>query len=325
MNEQIIKYFQGELNTTERLRFLRQVEADGELKKQFIEYKNMYALLHLSDQADNKEENRQGYILFNKIIRTKKMRKIMLYASSYAAAITLLVLSTYWLTTSHYNTQQPAADIENILYVPAGQRVQLTLQDGTEVWLNSQTKLTYPALFTGKERRVTVEGEAFFDVAKNPDKPFIVSSQGVEMKVLGTKFNVYSYPGKESIQTSLLEGGLKVYFPHTESKGVILKPEEQVTIKGNQMKVGSLPHADYFLWKDGIYSFINEPLIDILKKLELYYDVKIIVKDQSIYNWEYTGKFRQRDGIDEILRMIQRIHKFKISKDEESNIFTLSR
>ena len=91
------------------------------------------------------------------------------------------------------------------------------------------------------------------------------------------------------------------------------------------MKISTFPHADYFLWRDGIYSFINEPLIDILKKLELYYDVKIIVKDQSIYNWEYTGKFRQRDGIDEILRMIQRIHKFKISKDEESNIFTLSR
>ena len=157
-----------------------------------------------------------------------------------------------------------------------------------------------------------MEGEAFFDVAKNPERPFIVSSQGVEMKVLGTKFNVHSYPGKETIQTSLLEGGLKVYFPHAESKGVILKPDEQVTIKGNQMKIGSLPHADYFLWRDGIYSFINEPLIDI-------------VKDQSIYNWEYTGKFRQRDGIDQILHMIQKIHKFKISKDEEKNIFTLSR
>ena len=325
MNEQIIKYFQGELNTTERLQFLRQVETNSELKKQFIEYKNMHALLTHSDQSDNKEENRQGYILFNKIIRTKKIRKIILHTASYAAAITLLVLSTYWFTTSHYDIQQSVADIENTLYVPAGQRVKLTLQDGTEVWLNSQTKLTYPALFSGKERRVTVEGEAFFDVAKNPEKPFIVSSQGVEMKVLGTKFNVHSYPGKETIQTSLLEGGLKVYFPHAESKGVILKPDEQVTIKGNQMKIGSLPHADYFLWRDGIYSFINEPLIDILKKLELYYDVKIIVKDQSIYNWEYTGKFRQRDGIDQILHMIQKIHKFKISKDEEKNIFTLSR
>lgn len=325
MDEQIIKYFQGELNATERLQFLRQVEADDELKRQFIEYKNMHALLHFSDQVNDKEENRQGYILFNKIIRTKKIRRIISHATGYAAAAALLILSTYWVASSHSDIQQPVASIENTLYVPAGQRVRLTLQDGTEVWLNSQTKLTYPALFSGKERRVTVEGEAFFDVAKNPEKPFIVSSQGVEMKVLGTKFNVYSYPGKETIQTSLLEGGLKVYFPDAESKGVTLKPEEQVTIKGNQMKIGSLPHADYFLWRDGIYSFINEPLIDILKKLELYYDVKIIVKDQSIYSWEYTGKFRQRDGIDEILHMIQRIHKFKISRDDENNIFTLSR
>lgn len=325
MNEQITKYFQGELNTAERLQFLRQVEANDELKKQFIEYKNMQALLALSNQMDNKEENVQRYILFNKIIRTKKIRKIILHATSYAAVITLLVLSTYWLTISHYNSQQSLANIENTLYVPAGQRVRLTLQDGTEVWLNSQTKLSYPTFFSGDERRVTVEGEAFFDVAKNPEKPFIVSSRGVEMKVLGTKFNVYSYPGKESIQTSLLEGGLKVYFPNAESSGITLKPNEQVTINGTQMKVGTLSHADYFLWRDGIFSFINEPLINILKKLELYYDVKIIVEDPSIYSWEYTGKFRQRDGIDQILYMIQRIHKFKISKDEENNIFTLSR
>ena len=324
MNEQIIKYFQGELDTTERLQLLRLVETDGELKKQFIEYKNMNALLTLSDRSDNKEENKQGYILFNKIIRTKKIRKTMLHAASYAAAIALLVLSTYWLTASHYEAQQPVANIENTLYVPAGQRVRLTLQDGTEVWLNSQTKLTYPALFSGKERRVTVEGEAFFDVAKNPEKPFIVSSQGVEMKVLGTKFNVDSYPGEKDIQTSLLEGSLHVYFPHSGKKGVSLKPDEKVTIKENQMQISSIPHPDYFLWRDGIYSFENELLIDILKKLELYYDVKIEVKDPSIFKWEYTGKFRQRDGIDEILRMIQKIHKFKIQKDEESNIITLN-
>ena len=83
MNEQIIKYFQGELNTTERLQFLRQVETNSELKKQFIEYKNMHALLTLSDQSDNKEVNRQGYILFNKIIRTKKILPVMQRPSHY--------------------------------------------------------------------------------------------------------------------------------------------------------------------------------------------------------------------------------------------------
>lgn len=103
-----------------------------------------------------------------------------------------------------------------------------------------------------------------------------------------------------------------------------MKPDEQVTIKNGTIQTGSIPHPDYFLWRDGIYSFENELLIDILRKLQLYYDVKIIVKDPSIFKWEYTGKFRQRDGIDEILRMLQRIHKFKIQKDEDSNTITLS-
>lgn len=322
MNEQILKYFRGELDAAERIQLLREMETDAELKKQFSEYKNMQALLALSDQTDNMEANKQGYVRFNRLIRTKAVRKFLLHAAGYAAVISLLILSIYGMTSHHL--EQSVAKVENTLYVPAGQRVKLTLQDGTEVWLNSQTKLTYPALFTGDERRVEVEGEAFFEVAKNPEKPFIVSSQGVEMKVLGTKFNVYSYPG-EAIQTSLLEGGLKVYYTHSEHKSLILKPQEQVTIKDNQMKVGVLPHADYFLWKEGVYSFKNEPLIKILNRLELYYDVRIIVEDSSIFSWEYTGKFRQRDGIDEILRMIQKIHKFNIVKDEEKNSITLSR
>ena len=192
MNEQIIKYFQGELRTTEKLQFLREVETNSELKEQFIEYKNMRALLALSDQVDNKNANKRGYIQFNKLITTRKIRKIILHTASYAAVVTLLILSTYWFTSNHLESQQSVIKVENTLYVPAGQRVRLTLQDGTEVWLNSQTKLTYPALFSDNERRVTVEGEAFFDVAKNPQKPFIVSTQGLEMKVLGTKFNVCS-------------------------------------------------------------------------------------------------------------------------------------
>lgn len=323
MDEQIQKYFQGELDPTARLHLLRQMDVDYELKKQFVDCKNMYALLSLTNQADNTEANLRGYRQFNKIIRIKKIRRYAWSITGYAAAIALLVLSTYGLTAGYL--KQTVAEVENTLYVPAGQRVRLTLQDGTEVWLNAKSKLIYPGMFTDKERRVEVEGEAFFDVAKNPEKPFIVSSQGVEMKVLGTKFNVYSYPEEEAIQTSLLEGSLKVYYPNQENKAVLLKPQEKVTVRHNQMEVGSLPHSDYFLWKEGVYSFKNEPLIHILKRLELYYDVRIIVKDQSISKWEYTGKFRQRDGIDEILRMIQKIHKFRITKDEEKNSITLSR
>lgn len=322
MEEQIKKYFEETLNTTEKLEFLKQVNSDPELKKRFIEYKNTYALLALSDNVDNKKENKRAYKRFVRTIQKQKIYRIILRTTGYAAAILLLVAFTYMFTINHvYSTMATT----NTIYVPAGQRVKLTLQDGTNVWLNARTTLTYPTLFTKNERRVEIDGEAFFEVAKNTEKPFIVSSRGVEMKVLGTKFNVYSYHEEEYIETSLLEGGLNVYFSNAKSNGIILKPNEQVIIKGNQMNVNKIIHTDYFLWKDGVYSFDNELLIDILKKLELYYNVKIIVEDPSIFQWAYTGKFRQQDGIDEILHVIHKIHKFTIKKDKENNIITLSR
>jgi len=96
-------------------------------------------------------------------------------------------------------------------------------------------------------------------------------------------------------------------------------------VKDGNMLVGEMQNSDYFLWKDGIYSFENERLLDIIEKLQLYYDVKIIVKDPEIFNVRYTGKFRQRDGIDEILRIIQKIQKFNVQKDTENNIITITK
>ena len=240
----------------------------------------------------------------------------------YAAIIALLVGGTWW-NAEHFFSKQMSATALNTLYVPAGQRIKLTLQDGTGVWLNSRTTITYPVVFNKNERRVSVEGEAFFEVTKNPHKPFIVTSQGVDMKVLGTKFNVDSYSNENELKTSLIEGSLQIMSPDKQ-KSVILKPNEQVTVKGSSMNVSPIAHIEQFLWIKGIYSFTDEPLGNILKKLELYYDTKIIVEDPSISSWVYTGKFRQSDGVNEILRMIQRIHKFKIQKDEKTNEIRLS-
>ncbi len=96
-------------------------------------------------------------------------------------------------------------------------------------------------------------------------------------------------------------------------------------IRGEQMQVENITFSDYFLWKEGIYCFENERLISIIKKLELYYDVTIIVHDPQIFNVTYTGKFRQRDGIDEILKVLSRIRHFHVKKDVEKNIITLSK
>jgi len=324
MKDQIKKYFEEELTSKERIELLKEIENDREMKDEFIHYKNKYALINLADHVVNIDESRTFYKNLVKNIRNKKVYHRFLTFTKYAAAIALLIFSTYWLTVHNYSRKITTGTM-NTLYVPAGQHVRLTLQDGTNVWLNAQSVLNYPALFMGDERRVNIEGEAFFEVAKDEKKPFIVSSKGVDMKVLGTSFNVRSYPQEDYMQTSLLEGRLKIYFPDAESNGIILEPNKQVTIKDQNMLISTISHPDYFLWKDGIYSFENELLIDILKKLEIYYDVKIIVKDPSVFQWEYTGKIRQRDGIDEILRMIQKIHKFTIEKDEDNNVITLSK
>ena len=188
-------------------------------------------------------------------------------------------------------------NIENKLHVPAGQRIKLTLQDGTTVWLNSHTTLTYPAIFDKKERRVAIDGEAFFIVAQDKHKPFIVSSQGIETKVLGTQFNICSYRKNNDVRTSLIEGSLQIYFTGKENESIILSPNEQISINNGTIKLDKIYHHDYFLWKEGIYSFKDELLVDILNKLQLYYDVRIIIRNPSINQEKYTGKFRQRDSI----------------------------
>lgn len=327
MDERIEKYFNEELSSTERVQFLHEVDSNETLKKQFVEYQNLYALLNLSPQIENRKIGKQKYDRFVHQKQNRNLRKLWLSRIGYAAAILILVVSSSLLTLWYTQNEEVVfvANEMNTLYTPAGQRACLVLQDGTEVWLNAKSKLVYPAQFTGEERRVKVEGEAFFNVAKDSVKPFIVSAMDVDMKVLGTQFNVYCYPDVGYVETSLLEGSVRVFFSGKEKEGILLKPDQQVTAANGKMVVKPIRLNEHFLWRDGVYAFENEPLIDILKKLELYYDVKIVVEDTTMFNETYTGKFRQRDSLDDIFKILQQIRSFKFCKDTENNIITLSK
>ena len=328
MNEKIPAYFCDELSQPERVSLLREIESDEALKKQFTEYQNMHALLNLGHQIENRVVGQQKYNQFITRKQHVKIHKLGLRWLGYAATVLILMTSsallTFWYARSTPETDL-LANVVNTLYTPAGQRAQLMLHDGTEVWLNAGSKLIYPALFTDDERRVSIEGEAFFRVAKDPSKPFIVSTPDVDIKALGTQFNVYSYAEAGYIRTSLLEGSVKVFFPDKEQEGVILSPNQQITIYQGEMKVEPIRLNEHFLWRNGIYAFENEPLINILKKMELYYDIQIIINDASIFNDTYTGKFRQRDSLDDVFRILQQIRNFKVKKNLENNIITLSK
>jgi transmembrane sensor len=324
MEEKLPKYFSGELEQSDISKLLNEVGNDELLQKEFVGMQNVHALMQLPQLPNDEQEGRRGFQLFMQLLKRRERQQVVWRTMQYAAVALVLIASTFFATRYLLTDNSSNREI-NTLVVPAGQRAHLTLQDGTSVWLNAQSTLTYPARFSGRSRRVTVSGEAYFDVAENSRKPFIVSTQNMEMKVLGTQFNVYSYPGAGCIKTDLIEGSLMVYNKESPNAGVTLKPNEQIVVKDGKMFPGEIRNSDYFLWKEGIYAFENERLLDIIEKLQLYYDVKIIVKDPEIFNVRYTGKFRQRDGIDEILRIIQKIQRFNVQKDTENNIITITK
>ncbi|MDL2208215.1 FecR domain-containing protein [Parabacteroides sp. OttesenSCG-928-O15] len=318
MKDRIETYFTEKLDIDRQIELLKEVVADDALKKEFARYQNTQALCSFSEEVIDVDDSKRSYrLLLAQKKREKRVHLIRKYAG-YAAAIILLVVSVHLYHVYTYISDSPPI-AETSLFVPAGQRVNLTLPDGTTVWLNAQSRLTYPTAFTGGERRVWIEGEAYFNVAPDKEMPFVVSTDEVDMKVLGTTFNVYNYPQEPVNRISLIEGSLVVYDSRGSSEGILLKPNEEVLVQNGEMMVSPIPNSDYFLWTEGIYSFENEELEVILKKLELYYDINIQVKDPDMLQWKYTVKFRQRDGIDVIIRLLQKIHPFCMHKEEEKN------
>jgi ferric-dicitrate binding protein FerR (iron transport regulator) len=322
MDRRIHRYFQGQSDEEERLTVLKEADSNPSFKKRFIEIKNIYALSLLSDDAGSVDENKASYQGFVNGRRKRQRYDAVRRIAGYAAAVVFAVISTYTVTL---RTMRPASlpAAMHHLSVPAGQRLKFSLQDGTVVWLNACTTLSFPSRFDEKERRVTVDGEALFDVAAEAERPFTVSSKGVDIKALGTRFNVYAYSETDGVCAGLLSGSLNVYRQGGQAEGVILNPGQQATVGDGYFTVAPVNDPDHFLWTEGIYSFKDEPLINIIRKLELYFDVKIAVEDPFIHTWEYTGKFRQRDGIEGILHIIRKIHPFKIEKDEENNTIIL--
>lgn len=324
MDEILSKYFSGVLSETEIQALFIAMESDENIRAEYIRLQNLHALTKIAPYPTQKEDGLKGLNSFRHKLQTIKRRRKIGSLLKYAAISLLLISSTFFITRELSTNSTSIADF-NTLYVPAGQRAQLTLSDGTKVWLNAQSSLTYPSRFTDKQREVSLVGEAYFDVTEDQQRPFIVITKQLTMKVLGTEFNVYSYPEAGFTQTSLVEGSLLVSKTDNSEHTMKLSSAEQIVFKEDKITLKPIFDPDHLLWRDGIYAFNNERLVDIIAKLELYYDITIKVVDPDIFNIRFTGKFRQRDGVDDILHILQKIQFFKIEKDRDNNIITLSK
>lgn len=193
------------------------------------------------------------------------------------------------------------------LEVPAGRHFQMTLSDGTKVWLNASSTLEYPASFEGKkERRVRLTGEAFFEVSRNEKCPFYVETGNQEsVQVLGTSFNINAYPENSKHFTTLVTG--KISYQVEEGKEpVILSPDQQVSFDcvSGDMKVAQVDASAFAAWKDGWIYFEDETLPDLAKRLSRVYGVEIKVAER-LRNYSFSGKISYERGVDYITRLME--------------------
>ena len=191
----------------------------------------------------------------------------------------------------------------HILRIPRGGEYTLVLADSTVVFLNAESKLQYPARFEGKERKVYLSGEAYFDVKANPEKPFIVTAGGMDVRVYGTEFIVTAYEG-ESVRTVLVEG--KVGVKTTEgSEEVQLHPGQMAEREGNGIVVQEVDTYTYTAWKDGKFVFEEENIERIMERLARWYNLNVFYANESVKNQLFNGVLTRFTEVEDILRVIE--------------------
>lgn len=210
----------------------------------------------------------------------------------------------FWYSGNYYRGMEMAE-----CYVPNGKLDTVTLSDGTEVQINSGTVLIYPQKFRGSKRTVYLSGEARFSVVKNAKKPFIVRTGPLNVEVLGTKFDIESYPGNDYIATTLEEGSVKVYREDMPEKSILLKPDEQVVYYAgiDSFATRYVEASDFSAWTQGELRFRNKPLNEILATIERRYNVRFQVDEGIVCSDLYTMKFKSHETIEDALNVFSLI------------------
>lgn len=321
MNEQLDKYFLGELSDAEKVLLFDRIESDPDSKAEFIRMQNTVTVSKLAGQSEDDEWSDKKMKELETRINRKQARRLYLNLAKYAAVIAILLVNV-WLLTDKFIPEKKVP-LYTQIKVPTGQRIYMTLQDGTEAWLSPRSVIKIPSEFSKDERSVELDGEGFFSVTKDAKRPFIVKTQGYNIKVLGTKFNVFAYTKSKRFETNLVEGSVQVINNKQPEEHMILKPNEMVSLKDGVLvkSIAAFNNEEYL--KSGIFYFSNKKFSEVLDYLTLWYKVKFEVKDSAQIDKYVSGKFRQSDDIERILKALQGVHHFryKIENNEEIKIY----
>lgn len=297
------------------------IETDETLKKEFLRMQNVVALTGILSRQDDPEVSRKGKQHFAKLLFRKRLKRTITVSLKYAAVFAVLIAGTFYVTKQYLSEE--FGKNYTMITAPKGQRVKVDLPDGTVAWLSPCSSLRLSASFNESDRKVELDGATYFDVAKNLEKPFIVSAKGYRVRVLGTKFNISAYKNSAEFETDLVEGCVHIYDPADIRNEVFLQPKEKAVLWGDRLmkRESDFDNEEYL--KNGIVSFLSEPFGRVLNSVALWNDVIFKIERSVNATQRISGKFRQSDSLESILKALQGAmpFKYKIVSEEEIIIY----
>ena len=309
-DELLIAYFKGEVSDEEAQQITEWIEAKIEHQRY---YQQLCRLFEVSYWIEDIPE--QTEVAFPKKTKALPWKHYVISFMKVAAIFVLgfaLHFFLNWQKTTHH-------ELQHQIHVPTGQHVQIMQADGSKVWQNSGSTLTFPSKFNGKKRMVELDGEGFFEVKSDKEHPFIVSTSKYQVKAVGTSFNIYDYQDSPQFEAALLNGKVEVTTNAKKSSVVILPPNQRAAQCQGVLKVKPIENANNYLWRKGILYF-NEPLLEVFDKLQEYYDIEFQIRNSSLTRKSpyCTGKFRAKDGLEHIIRVLKETNHFDYQIDYES-------
>lgn len=309
-NDVLYRYLKGETTPDEEQKIAAWLEADFEAHQEQLDAAR-FIFEGIELYKDDKQTHKTA-------ILTVSWRRFSSYAIRIAAVVVIAMFTAF---ITHRQAFKSMSDMSNIVYVPAGQRMELTLSDGTHVWLNSGAELEYPAVFGRNSRLVKLSGEAMFQVERDEMRPFTVETFASDIQVLGTKFNVNADEKHNDFTTTLLEGTVRVSNRIDPSQpGIVLTPNKVVSLIDGKLHMESLRQETEPCWVDGLLSVTGFSFSETMDKFEQVFGVHIVIERNVLPEMENVGgKIRINNGIEHALRILQYGVDFSYEIEEATN------
>lgn len=323
MTDEILFRYFNDIATAEEVRLIESwLDADPAHQQEFDAAHALYDVVVLRKDdlkmASGKSVSEKH---IGEPVKLPLWRKVVRYAA--AAVVVVLAGFAGVMGEREHSYRKMTAQI-NVVEVPAGQMMAMTLPDGTEIHLNGGSRLEYPMVFARKQRRVKLSGEALLEVFHDEKHPFVVETFASEIEVLGTKFNVHADEEDGYFSTTLVSGKVRVCTIGEDREQVVLSPDEKVRMVDNHLVVSRVSSADAISWTDGFINLKDVCFEELMRQFEAMYGVDIVIERGTIPEIHFvSGKIRVSEGLDFALNILQRGSSFTYVKDNRANTVTI--